>query len=112
MREHMWGVSNQGRGSRIEHVEFTIRCNNNEDYIYNRLVREKRCGAVERLDDNLCRFTADVYDSNELLPWIRTFIGRITSLTFSNKQLEERFKNDVKELYSLYGLKEDTYNDI
>lgn len=112
MREHMWGVSNQGSGGRIEHVEFTIRCSDNEEYIYNRLVREKRCGTVERLDDNTCRFSADVYDSNEMLPWIRTFIGRIESLNFSNKQLEERFKNDVTELYTLYGLNEDTENDI
>ncbi len=112
MREHMWGVSNQGSGGRIEHVEFTVRCDNNENYIYNRLVREKRCGTVERLDDNLCKFTADVYDSNEMLPWIRTFIGRITSVNFSNKQLEQRFKNDINELCVMYGLNEDTENDI
>lgn len=109
MREHMWGVSNQGSGGRIEHVEFTVHCNKGEEYIYNRLVREKRCGTVERLDNNLCKFTADVYDSNEMLPWIRTFIGRITSVNFSNKQLEERFKNDITELYNLYSINDEDF---
>ena len=112
MRKNMWGVSNQGSSGRIEHVEFTVRCGNGEEYIYNRLLREKRCGTVERLDDGSCRFTADIYDSNEMLPWIRTFIGRITDLNFSNKELESRFKNDIKKMYALYELDEDTGNDI
>ena len=100
----MWGVSNQGSGGRIEHVEFTVRCDKSEAFIYNRLVREKRCGTVERLDDGSCRFSADVYDSNEMLPWIRTFIGRITAINFSNKELENRFKNDIKEMWEIYCL--------
>lgn len=111
MREHMWGVSSQG-SERIEHVEFTVRCGKGEEHIYNRLVREKRCGTVERLDENSCKFSADVYDSNEMLPWIRTFIGRITEINFSNKELENRFKNDIKAMWDMYCLSEGETNDI
>lgn len=71
---------------------------------HQRLEREKRCGIVEHLDAHTSRFSADVYDANELIPWIRTFICRITDIQFSNKTLEEQFKNDLGQMYELYGL--------
>lgn len=105
MLPHMWGVSTQSRwGNRMEHVEFTIRYDDGEQYIPKRLEREKRCGTVVHLDDHTCRFTADVFDASELIPWIRTFICRITEISFSNKKLEEQFRNDIEAMYALYGL--------
>ena len=48
-----------------------------------RLEREKRCGRVEIIDKNTCKYIADVYDASEMLPWLRTFIGRIENLECS-----------------------------
>lgn len=105
MQHHMWGVSTQGRSrERIEHVEFTVTYGDNEQHIHNRLLREKRCGTVERIDNNTSRFSADVYDSAEMIPWIRTFICRITDISFSNKDMEKQFKDDISAMYRLYGL--------
>ncbi len=105
MIPHMWGVSTQSRsGDQMEHVEFTIRYSDDERHIPRRLEREKRCGSLEHLDNNTSRFTAEVYDSSEIIPWIRTFICRIVSINFSNKELEEQFKNDIDEMYAMYGL--------
>ena len=105
MLKHIWGVSTQSSsGDRMEHVEFTIRYGADEGHIHRRLEREKRCGTVEKLDVNTSRFSADVFDANELVPWIRTFICRITDVSFSNKDLEAQFRNDIKEMYALYGL--------
>lgn len=105
MTPHMWGVSVQSTaGARMEHVEFTIQYAADETHIHRRLEREKRCGTVERLGPNTSRFAADVYDASELIPWIRTFLCRITDIHFSNRQLEEQFQNDLKEMYALYGL--------
>ena len=105
MLPHIWGVSTQSRfGERLEHVEFTVHYADNEQHIRNRLEREKRCGTVEHLDNNTSRFSADVFDSLEMIPWIRTFICRITDIHFSNKELEEQFKIDLKAMYTLYGL--------
>ena len=70
----------------------------------NRLEREKRCRLVEHLDGNNSRFSADVFDASELVPWIRTFICRITDIHFSNTELEAQFKNDINDMYVLYGL--------
>lgn len=105
MLPHMWGVSTQSRsGNRMEHVEFTVHYADDEKHIRNRLEREKRCGTVEHIDNNTSRFTADVFDASEIIPWIRTFICRITDIHFSNIELEEQFKKDIKEMYALYGL--------
>ena len=113
MLPYMWGVSTQGRsGGRMEHVEFMIRYSDDERHIPRRLEREKRCGRVEHLDNNTSRFTADVYDASEMVPWIRTFICRIVSISFSNKELEERFKNDIDEMYAMYGIEGGDNDDL
>ncbi len=105
MTAHMWGVSTESRsGERMEHVEFTVKYSDDEPHIHRRLEREKRCGRVEKIDRNTSRFTADVFDAGELVPWIRTFICRITDISFSNPELERQFKDDLREMYALYGI--------
>ena len=105
MLPHIWGVSTQGfSGERMEHVEFTVTYADDETHIHKRLEREKRCGTVEKIDDHTSRFSADVFDASELIPWIRTFICRITEYSFSNKALESRFHEDLEEMYRLYGI--------
>lgn len=103
IRQNTWGVSIKKESSNLEHVEFTLFYNEDEQFIPKRLEREKRCGTVEIIDNNHCRFSADVYDSNELVPWIRTFICRITELNMSNKDVEKVFRDDVESMYLLYG---------
>lgn len=108
MRKNMWGVSTQSRSKdRMEYVEFTVRYTTEEGHIPKRLEREKRCGKVEYLDSGLCKFSAEVFDASELIPWIRTFICRIEEIHFSNMELENQFKDDIKEMYKMYGLEGD-----
>ncbi len=109
MKTKMWGVSTSRRRynpDQTEHVDFTVKINDKEDYIIRRLEREKRVGRIEKLNDNTYRFTADIYDTNEIIPWIRTFICRITHINFSNKTIERQFRNDLNEMYRIYGIKE------
>ena len=106
MQPHIWGV-NCSEKKKTEHIEFTLHVNPDETYIINRLNREKRIGTVEQLDPVSYRFSADVYDSCELFPWIRTFFCRITALHFSNKKAEKQFKDDLKAMYQIYGIEED-----
>ena len=108
MEKHMWGVSTRGfSGRRPERVEFTVAYREEETFIPQRLEKEKRCGTVERLDACSSRFSAEVYDAEELIPWMRTFIGRITSFRFSDARLEARFRNDLEEMYRAYGPEEE-----
>ena len=97
----LWGVSTASLEP--EHLEMTIRVGEKEGYIRNRLEREKRCGHVEQTDPHTLTFTADVYDAMEMLPWIRSFIGRIVRLECSNKAVEQRFREDLETMQGLYG---------
>ena len=49
-------------------------------------------------------FVADVHDAGEMLPWLRTFIGRIESFSCSNKAVAEKFRQDLAEVYAMYGV--------
>ena len=111
MKKKMWGVNTSRTLCQevLESVEFTVRVDSGEDYIVGRLEREKRTGCVEKIDKNHYRYSASVYDSSELVPWIRTFICRICELKMSNKILERRFKNDIKTMYKMYGIEEEEH---
>ena len=110
MQSKMWGVSvnrNKWDAEHLEHVEFTVKVEDNEEYIVGRLEREKRVGTVEKLDENTYRFSAEVYDSSEMIPWIRTFICRIVKMNFSNRSVENQFKKDLEAMYWMYDVKEE-----
>ena len=100
-QQHIWGVAT-GSGV-LEDVEMTLTIGDNEEYIVQRLQREKRFGEVTQIDALTWRFTISVYSAWELLPWVRTFIGRIASFTCSNKQTEKLFWSDFSELVRKYG---------
>ena len=107
MQPKMWGVNtkrNRYGEEHIEHVEFTVHIEPDEKHIINRLEREKRVGTVEKIDDLTYRFSADVYDTMEMIPWIRTFICRIIKMNFSNRTAENQFKCDLEQMYKMYGL--------
>ena len=105
MRQHIWGVSTHSfSGARMEHVDFTVHFGPDEEHIFRRLEREKRCGTVERISEDTARFSADVYDASEMIPWIRTFICRLTELHFSDPQLQEHFLHDLQEMAEMYGV--------
>ena len=109
MQRKMWGVSvkrNKWGEERLDHVEFVVKVDEGEEYILRRLEREKRVGRIEKIDDYTYRFVADVYDTSEMVPWIRTFICRIVKMNFSNRTLENKFKEDLDEMYKMYGIEE------
>ena len=58
---------------------------------------------VELLDSQTCRFSADVYDASEMLPWLRTFIGRIVDLKCSSQYVLDMFREDLARMDALYG---------
>ena len=99
---HLWGVST-GSDHNLDHIEMTVRFGPGEEFIPQRLEREKRHGSVEILDAHTCKFSADVYDASEMLPWLRTFIGRIVDLKCSNQFVVDLFYEDLMRMNALYG---------
>ena len=101
-RENHWGVS-LSEALSIDHIEMSIRIEEKEEYILQRLKRERRCGRVEREDANTYRYVADVCDAAEMLPWLRTFIGRIVKLECSNQSVTDKFYEDCNAMLQIYG---------
>ena len=87
----------------LDHLEMQVHVGEDEGFIVDRLNREKRHGSVEQVDDETWKFTADVYDASEMMPWLRTFIGRIVKLECSNEFVTRIFREDLEKMRSLYG---------
>ena len=105
--QYLWGVSFQA-DAKIHRVEMDIRIEDDEMYILNRLKREKRLGKDPvQIQPNVWRYTAFVFDPIEMMPWIRTFIGRIERLYSTDPRLTERFYADLAATFALYEKKED-----
>ena len=58
---------------------------------------------MERLDETHWRFSIDAFDTLEMMPWIRTFTGRITAFEADNPVVRARFVNDLEAMSVLYG---------
>ena len=106
----LWGVSITD----IHHtdlIEMTVRVEDGAEHIINRLNREKRNGKVRQLENGDWKYSAEVFDATEMVPWIRTFTGRIVSVKCTNKRVEETIRDDIRAMYEMYGIGGDD-NDI
>jgi len=118
LRNHIWGVAlkqnKKHNDTTTLHVTFRITFSEEEKFIYQRLLREKRSGTVTLLDDNNAQFDVDVYDPQEIIPWVRTFICRITVFDCTDKYIVRRFYGDIRKMNRMYlGEEEDVEaNDV
>ena len=80
-----------------------------EPYIIDRLDREKRCCTLEKSGEHLYTLTADVFDPNEIMHWVKTFIGRIVNIEGGSEPVIERFYNDMRRMEEMYGGEQDEH---
>lgn len=86
-----------------EHFEMTLYINEEtEDFVIKRLEREGRGGHVEKIEENIYKYSVDIYDTNELTTWIKTFTGRIIKLEGDNKRVIQLFYEDIKTMTQMY----------
>lgn len=99
-----WGVSFQNDGHmHLEHVKLTLHIHEaSEAYILNRLEREGKGGKVKRIAQDTFTYETDVFDANEMLPWIRSFTGRIMDIESDCQKLKPTFKRDFAAMYKMY----------
>lgn len=104
--KHLWGTSfgNERKNGQTEHIHLEILLDeNHEKFILNRLEREGRNGTITKLQDGRYAYDADVFDANEMSPWIKTFVGRIAAFDTTDAELKEKFYNDIRRLNDMYG---------
>lgn len=99
--KNTWGVS-FGKAHSLEKVKMTLYIPENERYIITRIECEGRNGTLIQVDNSIYLYSVEVYDTMEMLPWIRTFTGRIINLECDNKAVTETFYNDFDSLNNMY----------
>ena len=67
-----------------------------------RLRREGRGGEVLRIDEHTVLYSGTFFDCNEMLPWIKTFTGRILDIQVSNPAVADKLTNDLDRMYQMY----------
>ncbi|MBP3250522.1 MAG: WYL domain-containing protein [Ruminococcus sp.] len=103
-----FGFSSESGGRSPMRIEFfadPIR----EYYVIERLQREKRCCTLERTGDHIFTLTADVLDVNEIMHWVKTFIGRIKRVEGGPNSVRQRFYSDIYRMEKMYGGDEDEH---
>lgn len=100
--KYHWNTS-AGRRAVLEHLEMILNIEPWAGHILHRLEKEGKHGTIEALENHQYKYAVDVYDTGEMLPWIRTFIGRIVSLKCTNKATETQFYDDLERMYAMYG---------
>jgi DNA-binding transcriptional ArsR family regulator len=104
IQKYIWSVNCKKNQVQPEHAEFILWIPSEDKYILKRLEREKRNGIIEPLGNHRYRFSVDLYDSSEIIPWVRTFIGRIEQMNFSNRTVENQIKRDLEKMYHMYDI--------
>jgi hypothetical protein len=99
---HTWGAS-FGRSRNPEHLSMTLNIPKNERFIVSRILREGRNGTLTQINEITYKYEISVYDTAEMIPWIRTFTGRILSLECDNETVTRTFYDDLDTLYAMYG---------
>lgn len=105
-RCYLWGVSFQGtERHHLDTLTMTLHVEEpGELYVVDRLKREGRGGLVTRIAENTWQYQRESFDCNEMLPWVRTFTGRILSLECTAKSVEQRFYKDLQTMYQMYQM--------
>lgn len=103
-KERAWGVSFQNESRKhTERVKLTVHINEKtEEHIINRFKREGKGGVLSRVAPDTFTYETEVFDANEMLPWIRSFIGRIINVESDSEKLAGLFKRDFYETYKMY----------
>ena len=73
-----------------------------ESHIINRLEREGHGGIITHIDKNTYTYEKEVFDGNEMMPWIKTFIGRILSFESNNHYLTQKLHRDIRQMIDMY----------
>lgn len=74
-----------------------------EQFVIERIKREGKDGIITKIDENIFEYTIEVTDTLEMVPWLRTFTGRIIELEGSESRVIAQFKRDINTMIALYN---------
>lgn len=74
-----------------------------DSFVLERVIREGQNGRVERVEKNVYLYTKEVFDTNDMVPWIKTFTGRILSIEGTNECVIRRIYEDMDRMKEMYA---------
>ncbi len=88
----------------VEPIRITFRFDEEaEAFVVERLARERRGGVLTHPAKDTYVLTLDVDDPLEVLPWLRSFTGRIARVEGGCALFRKRFYEDARRMQVLYG---------
>lgn len=108
----LWGTSfDNTEHTHTQWLKMTLHVEEPKElYIVRRLEQEGQGGRVTRIQPNTYTYEKEVFDAHAMLPWIRTFTGRILAISSSSSQFEALFQKDLQTMYEMYGITEKRKN--
>lgn len=98
----VFGVS-FGRRRTNDTVKLTLHIHENDErFILERLEREGKGGIITHSAPNTYTYEKQVFDGNEMMPWVKTFTGRILSFESDNPYLKRKFYSDMRQMDAMY----------
>lgn len=97
-----WGVSFNGTQRKEEIYLKLFIDEETEIYMIDRLKREAHNGEILKISKNTFLYSGVFFDTNEMLPWIKTFTGRILDIQGSNDYAIQKLTADLALLYQMY----------
>lgn len=85
-----------------EFIELTLIITKEEEYVLERLYREVGKTSVESLENNLYKVRFESMGGLDLVPYIRTYFGRIVEMVSSDTFLIKKIKRDLKATLAYY----------
>lgn len=100
-----WGVSFGSQNSRMEHIYMKLWIDEKkEPYILQRLHREGRNGEILKVTENTFLYSGSYFETNEILPWVKTFTGRILDIQGTNPFVIGKLCHDLDKMYEMYKI--------
>jgi len=98
-----WGVSCSDT-SKVHKLQMELEIADDEQYVLQRLKRERRKGKIKKTGKNTYLYSAEAYDCMEMLSWIRTFICRIKNISCTQPDVIKELNKSIKESCKKYGV--------
>ena len=101
--ERYWCVSEPFGKLKEVVIEFLFD-EKKEAFVRDRIIREGHGGTLRRIDRNRYEYRVSVTDTNEMIPWIRSFGER--ARVVSGEDLERRLADDWRKAAEIYESEE------
>lgn len=97
-----FSIIHQGN-ERLHWIKVLLSINEaTEQYVLERIRREGKHGVITKTDKDTFEYSIEVADTLEMVPWLRTFIGRIIKIEGTEAHIIAQFNRDIDTLASMY----------